>query len=260
LLSKAIHSLPNLEQVYIGCAMTPPEAERIFSILRTSSSLEHLFVWLGSVTDGIAEPLERYLRESRLLAVSLSWSRYEDDNSEPVTIAEATVTSICNGIGASTSINSVLVSHAPPEDVSISSAATALARATADSRSLLRIGFEGLVPSSHTFANHFGNALMHTEPVKNFDLCYRQIEEWEQYIEFELNRSAPWKPLLSQDVPLNYWPSILAKTNTWNEETSHRPLDALFFLLKEKNDVLLQNVRRRPIRKRKRSSLYTYSS
>lgn len=95
------------------------------------------------------------------------------------------------------------------------------------------------------------NALLLTLPVQNFDLVFHRLEN-SSVAFLALNRNAPWKPLLSRNVSLALWPLILAKANTWTKEHSHGPLDALFFLLREKNDVLFQNVRRRKIRKRKR--------
>jgi hypothetical protein len=67
--------------------------------------------------------------------------------------------------------------------------------------------------------------------------------------------------LLPQDIPLRLWPLILEDANKWTTKAkrgwsvkeSHSPLDAVYFSVKEKCDVLLQNVhRRRRTRKRKR--------
>lgn len=95
------------------------------------------------------------------------------------------------------------------------------------------------------------NALCHATAVRTFDLSFRQSGESIPVL--ELSRPTPWKPLLSDDhIPLSYRPHILAKAAQWDQETSHGPLDALLFLTREKSDVLLQNVRKRKIRKRKR--------
>jgi hypothetical protein len=45
-------------------------------------------------------------------------------------------------------------------------------------------------------------------------------------------------------VLLNLLPLILQKADRWKFDTGHSHLDILFFLLKEKNPILLQNVRR----------------
>ena len=66
-------------------------------------------------------------------------------------------------------------------------------------------------------------------------------------------RNPWWKRLLAMDdLPPSLWPLLLEKADTWKREASHSNLDVLYYLLKEKNSELLQNVRRRRIRKRKR--------
>jgi hypothetical protein len=101
------------------------------------------------------------------------------------------------------------------------------------------------------FAELLCSSLVRTEAALNFEVCFHREEGAEQSKLF-LNRDAPWKSLLSDNIPLSLWPLILARTNVLTEEDSRRPLDIIHFLTKEKNDVLLQNVRRRRIRKRKR--------
>lgn len=57
----------------------------------------------------------------------------------------------------------------------------------------------------------------------------------------------PFKPLILEKA--NNWTA--EPMECWSVKARHSPLDAVYFLVKEKCDVLLQNVRRR-IRKRKR--------
>ena len=67
------------------------------------------------------------------------------------------------------------------------------------------------------------------------------------------DRNPWWKRLLAMDdLPLSLWSLFLEKADTWKCDASHSHLDVLYFLLREKNTLLLQNVRRRRIRKRKR--------
>lgn len=93
-------------------------------------------------------------------------------------------------------------------------------------------------------------AVLAAHPNLNRILLEGQDGDDDAYL--EVKRNTPWKSLVPQDVPLSLWPRILVKANTWRSQTSHSHLDALFFLMREKNDVLLQNVRKRKIRKRKR--------
>lgn len=104
--------------------------------------------------------------------------------------------------------------------------------------------------------------LSSTVAVKNFDLTFH-VRSKTRSVSLILDRVSPWKEILPQDLPLALWPHVLAKANSWNQQTgfrySHSSLDALFFLIREKNDVLLQNVHRRRIRKRKRFQFSYYS-
>jgi hypothetical protein len=170
-----------------------------------------------------------------------------DGNMEP-TMSQAALRTIWEGISESRSLKGFAV-FIPPVTSDLDVAAECIATAMAKSSSLEFCLFD--IEHARTLAVKVEHALMSMDPIKNFDLCFR-IREGERFRELILNRNAPWKPLLSQTVPLALWPRILAKTNAWKDEASHSPLDALYFLLCEKNDVLLQNVRRRKIRKRKR--------
>ena len=67
------------------------------------------------------------------------------------------------------------------------------------------------------------------------------------------DRDPWWKRLMAFDnVSFELWPSILEQANQWKRESSHSHLDILNYLIKEKSTVLLQNVKRRRIRKRRR--------
>lgn len=77
----------------------------------------------------------------------------------------------------------------------------------------------------------------------NFDLCFTWHDDDPSLRNLVIDSNAPWKPFLLHDVSLGLWPRILAKMNSWDEKDSHSTLDALLFLVKEKCDMLLQNVR-----------------
>lgn len=98
------------------------------------------------------------------------------------------------------------------------------------------------------------NALIRTEAVKNSDMIVRHTKvESESKITFR--RQCWWKDLLQRnDIPLNLWPCILKDADNWSRESSHSHLDILNFLVREKN-ILLQNVRCRRCRKRRRYGL-----
>ena len=98
-------------------------------------------------------------------------------------------------------------------------------------------------------------ALGQTPAIRNLDISFRtSYSNDDGYDSLILNRHPWWKRHLGDmdTLPTKLLPLVLEKADTWKCDTSHSHLDVLFFLLKEKNPILLQNVRRRRIRKRKR--------
>lgn len=250
-LRSAIPAMPNLDYIIFGDnPMTASEAERIITILKMNTKVRTISISFGHTDDGLARVFSKYLREtSSTNTLNLSLSREGVDG--PTSSSEAALNSICNGISESSSLQMLGVVCLRVEDADMERNAMALAGAVASSSSLERIGIISRELSrTLAFADHICSALLQTEPVQNFDLCFRKCAD----SRIELSRTFCWKSLMPQNIPLGLWPRILAKANTWNQQTSHSSLDALYFLTKEKCDVLLQNVRRRPIRKRKRSA------
>jgi hypothetical protein len=158
--------------------------------------------------------------------------------------------SICTGISESTSLEEIYIEPPTTDDTSAVLAET-LARAFSKSSCLLDVLSK---PHHRHFIDQIRTFLLQTEVVREFDLCFYR-EEKAGVVKLCLDRDTPWKPILSKNVPLALWPLILASTKDLLPDNSHQTEDVLFFLIKEKNDVLFQNVRRRRIRKRKRFQL-----
>lgn len=96
------------------------------------------------------------------------------------------------------------------------------------------------------------SSVLKTSAVKTLHLSFCRKND-DNHDELNLVRPSPWRSLLSQDVLLNLWSWLLAETKTWSgAEKSHTSRDIIVFLVKEKYDVLFQNIHRRRIRKRKR--------
>lgn len=246
LLRRAVPAMRNLQEIISLLELTEPEAARIMPILQSSTSLTSLGFCLGGTTDRVAAPLEKLIRESMSLErLGLQClNAQQEDAPEPLSASAAA--SICNGIGTSTSLKLIRINFLPTnDDAVVKSFACAIANCVSLQIFEAKLNYQG-------FFHQVRKALLHVQAVKNFDLCFREGHDSE-VVRLILNRDTPWKPLLADEsLPLNYWPRILEKANKWEEETSHAPLDALYLLVKEKNHVLLQNVRRRKIRKRKR--------
>lgn len=254
MLCKALALVPNIDQICIGMAVTEAEAERILSaILRMYPTLGNLIIFLGSCGDGIANPLRKYLRQSTSLDfVQLHWGKFcsPHDTGNPLSLSEGSMKSICAGISESTSVEGISIEPPTTDDTSVVLAET-LARTFSESSCLKEV-----FSNSHHrhFIDLIRSSLLQTEAVRKFDLCFLR-EEKAGRIKLFLGRNTPWKPILSKNVPLALWPLILGRTKDLAPDNSHRIEDVLYFLIKEKNDVLFQNVRRRRIRKRKRFQL-----
>lgn len=248
LLRIAVPVMSNLRQVDLFCQMTEPQAESIMEVLGTSSSVNTLVVYLGESGHGVARPLGRFLRESesqRLLV--MTWS-CENRETESRSISEDSFQPICDGIRQSTSLATIIVDAPPLAADARDTVAQMLVDSAINSLSKPKLS----VTSEQSFHVSIMNAFMNHASIRNFDSCFcAGINDVTFRCIFQVYDSK-WKPVLSRNVPLGLWPHILAETKSFTSFHSHGPLDAIFFLLKEKNDVLLQNVRKRKIRKRKR--------
>lgn len=142
--------------------------------------------------------------------------------------------------------------------------AKSLADMLAKKRPVIHTIFTGVVDGLTT--DHISRLLSQSDAAANFDVCFRTVtlppDNDRESTSFYLLMGPsskfpfPWKGVLGDDtIPLTYWPYILEKASKWNKATSHSSLDAFYFLVKEKPDILLQNVKRRRIRKRKRFQL-----
>jgi hypothetical protein len=225
--------------------LTKTQAERICCILCTRS-LDTVGFHVGDA--GIAKPLAKYLRESvTLQRLGLAWSKTNEEDEGEENISRSAMTTIFDAVGESRSLEFIQLLR-PHVSGDAAFVAKLLASAITKSPSLEEVESVG---SDQEFLRMIQSALKYTEAVRDFDLCFSVCEEEQNVTTLKLERNCRWKQVLSQNVRLALWPRILAKTKTWNT-TSHSSLDALFFLTKEKSDVLLQNVHRRKIRKRKR--------
>jgi hypothetical protein len=81
-----------------------------------------------------------------------------------------------------------------------------------------------------------GLALLRTQPVQNLDFSFRNIvDKCDKFRRTRMKINREWKPLLRATIPLGLWPQILEKST---RETSHGPTGILFFLLREKPDLV----------------------
>lgn len=271
LLSRALPRMTNLRAVSIswsGIQVSTLQANRIFNVFKQcipSGRPMRLVFDLAGLNESAVNSSCKFIREStQIESLSLGMA-----DSESSTLSATLFDSFCLAVGECSSPGFFLmdVQDTLIEQGDSERAAESLAHAIVknETLSLLLLG-DG--QNGAPTADQIGKALLQTPAVKNFDLCYH-VEATSYCADtFRMailrNNSPyrklaiPWKPLLALDLPLSLWPLVLEKANLWKkQQASHSALDALFFLMKEKCDVLLQNVHRRRIRKRKRFQFET---
>lgn len=247
-LSRALVKLPHHQLItFRPFPMTASEAEAIFEAIQSSNTTVSVFFTVR-YDEEVMAALSRFVKEARLKSIA-----FVDWNHPQTGLSQAIVASLFMAIRECSSLETLDMPGLMLARLDNSTKTLAHWMSTSTSLKDFRIDEADATGAS---MGQLCRDLSCTEAVRNFDLCFRRIDVNDSYKRLRLDRTIPWKPLLSQQIRLDYWPSILAKANRWDRYTSHSSLDALYFLIKEKNPVLLQNVRRRRIRKRKRSQFY----
>ena len=158
--------------------------------------------------------------------------------------------SICNALCESRSLEAIKLHGPPVDDMTTEKAVEYLAkRLLWNHHQWNMFIFPPSGSSGRCTMDAVCHALSRTTAVKNSNVSFRRTETQGGSQDLTLVRDCWWKSVLPQSIPLNLWPVILAKANSWENETSHRPLDILYFLMREKNDVFLQHMQRRCNRK-----------
>jgi hypothetical protein len=137
-------------------------------------------------------------------------------------VSQAAFASLCDGIAESAVLN-VTPGGADVEEANLETTAESLARAISES-SLEEVTILG---------TSLPLALRRTTCVRDLDFAFSHIGNDTRRI--RINRK--WKPLLSANTPAGLWHRILAKAHT-SPEMSHGPVGILFYLLREKADLV----------------------
>lgn len=232
------------------------QATRICSILHKCPTLIKVSFYVGDALCETAKPLAKFLRESVVLKILvLKWNKVRHppmphfrQHREQVPVPNHAIAALFNAMAQSASLQHVMM-RGEPAFGNVDLVAKSLTSAV--TRSVTIETVESVLSRQYIHRVYL-DALFHTQAVRGLDLCYRKTQETLVTLVVSLNRRLPWKPLLSQNIQPALWPRILAMSILLKEETSHSPVDALYLLIKEKSDVLLQNVHRRKIQKRKR--------
>lgn len=231
MLRMAIPVMQNLQSVDLYGIMTEPDAGRILAVLQTCTSLVELDVSLANT--GLLNTIQGFLREcTSLRRLKLSMREFSG----------AVFVAACEGIRASTSLQSITTRDRCSFDhMNVDMFGEAMASAICDSESVTH--FESLDQHVALF-NSVRGAILRSQDSQDFQVRTKHYKKG-QYLRLEIERSiVPWRYLLQQDVPLNYWSKILARAVLWNpcdftsRNASHTCHDAVFILLRER---LFQN-------------------
>jgi hypothetical protein len=192
----------------------------IFPLLLTSTLLKELKI--VSFREGqdvrVMSALAQYLGA----ATRASLRKFDFFTNDSLT--EAAFVSLCDGVAGS-QLCKLMLGEEVVNKANVEKASESLARAIAES-SLEEITIMSSLVHS---------ALLHTLPVQNLDFAISNICTVGSHTRMKINRE--WKPLLSANVPLALWPQILEKAHA-SSETSHGPAGILFYILREKPDLV----------------------
>jgi len=263
----------HLVQIEVNIELTVEATEEIFfQIIDRCSSLMSVSIYIRCISDQVAHVLSRFLQLTTSVSeVTLTWetSPLLDEPCEEPIISQQALDSIFAGITRSTEVDTVHIAIAPTNEEKSLALARSMTAAVQKSNILVR--FKVGEPYGR-LVQQIKNELFNTEASKSLELVFRETSPTDLSPVFMMDFSTPvlWHSLLPEEVPLGLWPSILNLTNDWAppghilegdslqdpeyQRTSHGPVDALYFLVKQKPDVLLQNVR---CRKRKRPSFFS---
>jgi len=241
--------------------ITATEAHEIFGILQGCSYPHGLLALELDLTDhhyAVLTAIARCIRESTtMLKVCFTVG-----GEESTRVQEEPFRILCEAVSKSSSLYSLTLVNAVVREEYIEGAVEHLANCIANSATLKWLSFDTAASGTFTM-DRVCQALSRTDAAKNFDLFFRKKERAANgYEELQIvRRTCPFKLALSQNIPLNQWSSILSTAGTCTLVDSHGPLDFVFLLAKEKNDVLFRDAAMRRTmkklsgRKRKRGRL-----
>jgi len=256
-LRRAVPSMRRLQQVDIAFEMNKQQALRILSVLELSTSLSTIVLFVAHTTDDVAEALSEHLRLCEwITTLGITWHQLGEHHTVPP--SRRALKAIFDGVTLNQHLTEIFVPSAPPRDDEAANVAQLIANTIVEASTHIRTIMVGRHNTS--FLSHLREALLRTQPSRNLSLAFwqTQFESREFYVSLPLTWHTGWQRLLSSAIPLNLWPGILARSQTVprirNCTCSRGSSDGIFYLLKEKPDVLLQCVR---ARKRSRADAHS---
>jgi hypothetical protein len=245
----------NLHTLYLdGIPMTGSQADVIFQQMDNNCLADLTVHFRKDYCQGFVRALVGFIKNSSSVDTLMLTRHTAND-----WVTEETFQSLCTAI-LSSSVNTLNLDRLRVRGHGAYKIHKILAKLIENSTSISKIEVEPFDASSTFLPGDFSvqllsHALCQTPAIRNLDISFiASYSNGDGDDALIVNRHPWWKRHLGDmdTVPLKLLPLVLEKADKWKCDTSHSHLDVLFFLLKEKNPILLQNVRRRRIRKRKR--------
>lgn len=195
--------------------MSVQDWDLMFQLLSTCTSLKELHVYFTyKCEDAVIHSTARYLGDSSLTKFSLLGC---------ISMSEASFHLLCNGV-AESSLRMLTLGSDVIGVAHLETASECLACAIVKSSFLEEV---------HCSIPQW--ALECTTPVKSMEFCFLKIDGSSHWTRFRINRT--WTTLLSANMPESLWPRILERAHAF-PETSHGPEGILYFLLREKPNLV----------------------
>lgn len=198
--------------------------------------------------DGVVNAIVRFLQGT------LSLKNLVLASQDGQSISEKALLFICSALANCASLKTLHFLGLLVKDPSIERISHGgLASAIANCSSLTAVFIRDIMNDTNNISiNDVVLALSRSTAVRDFDLSVMLAANGNGLL-FE--RPSWWKMTLPLNIPLNLWSYVLKNADSYIGSVTHSSLDILYLLVKEKCDVLLQNARKRRIRKRKRYAL-----
>jgi hypothetical protein len=236
----------NLYTLYLdGIPMTGSQADVIFQLMHNNYLADLTVHFRSDYCQGFVRALVGFIKNSSSVDTLMLTLHTAND-----WVTEETFQSLCTAIQSS-SVNTLNLQRSSPSPRSQSR------QNSQDHRlnSILWMHRPPFCQERDFSVQLLSHTLCQTSAICNLDISFQVNYSNDDGDDILILNRHPWWKQHWTDVgtaPLNLLPLILQKADRWKCDTSHSHLDVLFFLLKEKNPILLQNVRRRRIRRRKR--------
>jgi hypothetical protein len=229
-------NMTNLEcvEVMVWNDMSVLDCSALFPLLLTSTSLRKFYIRCFRdnecrCSEDVISALSSYLSAASL----------REFHSVTLRLSEAAFTSLCNGVALST-VKHVTLEERALQNFDLETAAESLAQMIVES-SLEEVTIGGWLPEWIEIERLI-SALQLTAPVRNMDFAFTHVVDNHISMDFvcraRLRINRKWKPLiLSANTPLALWPHILEKSHVF-PETSHGSADIVFYVLRQKPDLV----------------------